>query len=172
MSAITDQIPASGVYELVQSKVLETLQADAVLAAVVRSFASELPDENRQFGSHEVPRISCLTERKDQAVDGESNERVEGFQVSVSAFHQGLKLSELVTDAQRLAAYIEKLLEAEDSHAGGLSGLDAVIEGAEGSLMIGSISTEFFTRRHVQGNVFQAESLTACEIIITRPTLG
>lgn len=172
MSNITIQIPDEGAYELVQSKVLETLQADAVLTAVVKSFVSELPDENRQFGSHEVPRISCLTERKDQQVDSEGQARIESYQVAVSTYHQGLKLSELVTDVQRLAAYIELLLENEGQKQSGMSGLDAVIEGAEGSLMIGTVATQFFARKHDKGNVYQAESLTACEIILTRPLLG
>lgn len=172
MSNITTQIPDAGAYELVQIKVLATLQADSVLAAVVKSFVSELPDENRQFGVHEVPRISCLTERKDQQVDSEDQARIESYQVAVIVYHQGLKLNELMTDVQRLAAYIELLLEGEGTKLDGMSGLAAAIDGAEGSLMIGAVSTRFFAGQHKRGNVYQVESQTSCEIILTRPLLG
>ncbi len=172
MSAITEQITIPGSYELVQSKVLATLQADTVLTAVVKSFVSELPDENKQFGTHEIPRISCLTERKDQQVDSDGMARIESYQVAVIAYHQGFELSELVTDAQRLAAYVELLLEAEGNKSSGMSGLDSVIDGAEGSLIIGAVSTQYYAGQLKRGNAYQVESQTSCEIILTRPLLG
>jgi hypothetical protein len=171
MSKITEQISA-GVYELVQSKLLATLQADEVLAAVIESFSTELPDENTQFGGHQVPRIICITERRDEEIDSDGQARIDHYHASISTYHQGLALSALITDAQRLAAYIELLLEAEGRKHAGLSGLDAEIEGARGSLIIGTIATEFFSGRHERGNLYQVESVTACEIIIARPLAG
>lgn len=172
MSKITDNIPDSGAYELIAGKVIETLEADETLAAVIRVFTTELPDESKQFGKHEVPHLSVVTEAREQEVDVDGMARIDRYRILMTVTHQGLTYAPLVTDAQRLAAYAELLLESEGRKSGGFRGLDAEIAGAEGSLNVGAVSTQFYSARRERSNFHEVIAETSFEIELTRPLAG
>ncbi len=172
MSQITDNIPDLGAYELAAQKVVATLEADETLAVVVKVFTTELPDEGKQFGKHEIPHLSCVTEAKDQVVDMEGNARIDRFRMLLTVTHQGLVYAGLVTDAQRLAGYIELLLESEGLKSGGFRGLDSEIAGSDGSLCVGAVSTRFYSARRERSTFYEVVAETAFEIELTRPLAG